>query len=117
MVITVDNYCFDEATPEIRTALMKYANVVAMHCDTRRAAAMLAPGVVDLLFIDGDHKRDSVLLDYEAWHEALRPGAHVLFHDYCLVWPEVVQAVNSLLDAGGLCEIETRGWILVARKE
>ncbi len=116
-VVTIDNYCFEEATPEIRAGLMRHANITAMHCDTRAAAATFASGAVDLLFIDGDHRRDSVLRDYAAWQETLRAGAYVLFHDYCLLWPEVVHAVNTLLAAGSLREVETCGWILVTEKQ
>ncbi|MCM8812190.1 MAG: class I SAM-dependent methyltransferase [Candidatus Omnitrophica bacterium] len=39
------------------------------------------PESIDLLFIDGDHRYESVRRDYHHWKEALKPGGHLLFHD------------------------------------
>lgn len=37
---------------------------------------------VELLFVDSEHERDSVLAAFRAWRGALAPDAVVVFHDY-----------------------------------
>jgi len=37
---------------------------------------------IDLLFIDGCHKFESVFSDYRAWHSHMKEGGTVMFHDY-----------------------------------
>jgi MMP 1-O-methyltransferase len=36
---------------------------------------------IDLLFIDGAHEYDAVLMDYEQWSPLLRSGGMIAFHD------------------------------------
>ncbi|MCW9023521.1 MAG: class I SAM-dependent methyltransferase [Gammaproteobacteria bacterium] len=36
---------------------------------------------VDFLFIDGDHSEKGVEMDYEMYHELVRPGGIIAFHD------------------------------------
>jgi predicted O-methyltransferase YrrM len=38
-------------------------------------------GPVDLVFIDGDHSYEGCLGDWESWHDHVRPGGFVAFHD------------------------------------
>ena len=38
-------------------------------------------GPVDLVFVDGDHLEEGVRQDWELWHEHVRPGGWMLFHD------------------------------------
>jgi predicted O-methyltransferase YrrM len=55
------------------------------------------PGVEpDLLFIDEAHEREGVVACFRAWRPALAPGALVVFHDYDLGWPGVIEAVDEL---------------------
>jgi predicted O-methyltransferase YrrM len=52
---------------------------------------------VELLFIDSSHDRESVLLAFRAWRNALAPGAVVVFHDYDHpAYPGVREAVVEL---------------------
>ena len=39
--------------------------------------------VCDILFIDADHKYESVKADYNHWIHTLKKGGHLLFHDSC----------------------------------
>ena len=39
------------------------------------------PGLVDLVFIDGDHSYEGARADFDRWKEALAPGGTILFHD------------------------------------
>jgi predicted O-methyltransferase YrrM len=38
-------------------------------------------GPVDVVFIDGDHSPEGCREDWERWHEHVRPGGAVCFHD------------------------------------
>lgn len=54
---------------------------------------------VALLWIDGEHDRDSVLADFRSWRRRCAPGAVVAFHDTTnLAGPR--QAVEELAEAG-----------------
>jgi hypothetical protein len=44
-------------------------------------ARAAAGGDFDFIFIDGDHKREPVMLDVEGVFDVAAPGAHLLFHD------------------------------------
>lgn len=37
---------------------------------------------IDLLFIDGDHRYESVLRDFRLWSPLVKPGGVIAFHDY-----------------------------------
>jgi predicted O-methyltransferase YrrM len=50
-------------------------------------------GLIDLLFIDGDHSYEGVLADWRTYSPALAPGATLVFHD--IGWAEGVQQVIS----------------------
>lgn len=42
---------------------------------------LLAGDPVDLLFIDADHRLESVTRDFELWRDLVRPGGSIVFHD------------------------------------
>mmetsp|Transcript_93858 Transcript_93858/g.297888 ORF Transcript_93858/g.297888 Transcript_93858/m.297888 type:complete len:185 (+) Transcript_93858:741-1295(+) len=66
------------------------------------AAAWVAPGSLDLVFVDGDHSYEGAEGDIQAWWPALRQGGVLAGHDYTLTWPGVVQAVNKFSLKEGL---------------
>lgn len=52
------------------------------HTDEFRArAADAVGGPVDFLFIDGDHSAEGVQHDYEMYHDLVRSGGLIAFHD------------------------------------
>ena len=54
--------------------------------------------LVDMVFIDGDHKYDTVVRDIKKAFELLRPGGLISGHDYDHPnWPGVKQAVDELV--------------------
>ncbi|PWU25333.1 MAG: hypothetical protein C5B48_01830 [Candidatus Rokuibacteriota bacterium] len=67
---------------QLTSALERYDLVgrVRLHVADSRTAAAPAQ-VVDLVFIDGDHREQAVRADYHHWAPLLRPGGHLLFHD------------------------------------
>jgi len=53
---------------------------------------------VDMVFIDGDHRYDTVVKDIKRAYELLRPGGLICGHDYDHPsWPGVRQAVTELV--------------------
>lgn len=57
------------------------SRITAHRGESSRVAAEVPAGL-DLLFIDGDHARDSVLADLRLYVPKLKPGAALLLHDY-----------------------------------
>lgn len=60
---------------------------------------------IDLLFIDGSHRYEDVLADFEAFFPHVVPGGLVAFHDVCDNWPGVLRlweetAKRQLVDTG-----------------
>lgn len=75
--------------------------------DSHDAANVEGVGMVDLLFIDGDHEYAGVWADIKVWTPLVRQGGVVAFHDVAdsalpnvhpLHW-EVLKAVNELIDS------------------
>ena len=50
---------------------------------------------LDLVFIDAEHTAEAVTQDIHAWWPLLRPGGYLMGHDYCDVFPGLVQAVDQ----------------------
>jgi predicted alpha/beta hydrolase family esterase len=55
---------------------------------------------LDFVFIDADHKYESVKADIAAWLPKVRPGGHIAGHDYHSDWPGVQKAVDEVLGKG-----------------
>ena len=64
------------------------------------------PYQVDMVFIDGDHRYETVLKDINNALELVRPGGIISGHDYS--WPTVKQAVEEKL--GRVEVIDTIWW-------
>lgn len=58
------------------------------------AARACAPRSVDFIFLDADHRTQSVIDDYKAWLPALRAGGAMLGHD--ANWHSVQEALKSI---------------------
>ena len=66
--------------------------------DSVEAAAEVADGCLDLVFIDADHSYEGCKADIIAWRPKLKPGGWLMGHDYCpQSFPGVVQAVDELV--------------------
>jgi predicted O-methyltransferase YrrM len=72
---------------------------------------------VGMLFVDGDHRREFVIADVEAWRPHLVPGAVVAFDDYDRsTHPDVPAVVDDYCARGVLVDCRlTAGRLLVAR--
>jgi len=70
------------AHPEVRS--VRNGAVEWIRTTGVAAASALAPvlaGIVDLVFIDGDHSYDGLKGDWEAWSPLVAPGGLVAVHD------------------------------------
>ncbi len=80
--------------PPERTPLLEAFPAPSSSCRTRlltgdshtpefreRVVEALGGRAVDFLFIDGDHTEAGVEKDYEDYHELVRPGGLIAFHD------------------------------------
>jgi predicted O-methyltransferase YrrM len=65
----------------IATALERYGLQERVDLVVADSHTVAHPGTCDFVLVDGDHSYDGVRGDYEHWRTALRPGAHMLFHD------------------------------------
>jgi predicted O-methyltransferase YrrM len=59
-------------------------------------------GMIDILFIDGDHSKGGVIADYLNYSPLVRKGGYLIFDDYLdsLHSPEVKVVVDEMLQSG-----------------
>ncbi len=60
----------------------------------KRAADVLAvfgDGILDAVYIDGDHRPEAVDADISGWRKKLKPGGLLMGHDYELVKAELLR--------------------------
>ena len=74
---------------------------LSVHNTTSKVAAEKLRGNgdrwIDFLYIDADHRYESVVADIEAWLPQVREGGTICFHDYGVPqFPGVAKAVNEL---------------------
>lgn len=55
-------------------------NVMVMHNDT--AAGFIKDGVLDMVFIDSDHRYSAVCKDIQCWVRKVKPGGIIAGHDF-----------------------------------
>jgi predicted O-methyltransferase YrrM len=61
----------------------------------RKLKDILGGGMIDLLFIDGDHRYEGVRKDFEMYSPLVRKGGIIAFHDICPGPPDAVGGVPS----------------------
>jgi hypothetical protein len=98
---------------ETATALLVPLGCALVRQPSLEAAAGVPDRSLDFVYIDGNHGRDAVLADLEAWAPKVRRGGLVAGHDYRLFKhkPEilVVEAVRAYTDAHAIAP-----WYLLA---
>jgi hypothetical protein len=60
---------------------------------SEQAAARVADGSQDVVFIDADHRYEAVAADIDRWRAKIRPGGLLCGHDFCESWAGVKRAV------------------------
>lgn len=71
-----------ESDAQLREVLERYGlagRVTLVVGDSRTADP--PPAQCELVLVDGDHSYEGVRADFDAWHDRVRPGGHMLFHD------------------------------------
>lgn len=71
---------------------------------------------VSLLWIDGDHRMQSVLSDLYSWYPHVRKGGIVLMHDIDSIISEPLQAMQTAMSDGLYEFIKQIGRIAILRK-
>jgi len=108
--MTLYNY---EANSE---RLEKYRNITLLKGDTSEMPCLFTEESIDLLFVDTEHVSGQIRKEIGQWYKLLRKDAVIIFHDYTVFWPGVVEAVNDFVSRGILNMIEVRGWCCVCTK-
>jgi predicted O-methyltransferase YrrM len=66
--------------------------------DSVSASKMYAEESLDAVFIDADHRYESVKADILAWMPRVKNGGILAGHDYILVHSGVIRAVDELIE-------------------
>jgi predicted O-methyltransferase YrrM len=79
------------------------------------AADATMPPAADVVFIDGDHGRKSVLTDSIYATALVRPGGIIIWHDYGNPTVEVTGVLNKLQQSRDLVHV-TGTWLVFERR-
>lgn len=89
---------FREFRRNMTSAIQRGVLTIVRRPSVEAAAALDAKGRrFDFVFIDADHRYESVAADIQAWRPLIIPGGLLAGHDYKETWPGVVQAVDELV--------------------
>lgn len=72
---------------------------------------------IDALFIDGDHKYESVSKDFINWSPLVKNGGYLMFHDYLEDFHGVFQCVEEIKEMDDWKFIGVRGRIAIFKKK
>lgn len=75
--------------------LHHWESIRVMYMSSTEAARVFKDGIVDLVFIDADHRYEEVRKDISSWLPKIRPGGIICGHDFGILG--VNKAVNELL--------------------
>ena len=78
----VSNPRFEAWYEEVRSTLGRSERVTIARETSLEAAARVAPGTLDFVYIDAIHTEAAVGADMRAWWPTLRPGGWLTGHDY-----------------------------------
>lgn len=74
----------------------RYPVIHKMKTGSIEAASSFEDGSLDFVYIDADHRYESVKRDIKAWLPKVRKGGILAGHDYHTdCWPDVVRAVDE----------------------
>ena len=69
-----------------------------IHGDSSLVGRNWAKGMVDLVFVDGDHSEQGVESDISAWIVHIKSGGYMVFHDYDAInWSSVKLVVDRMM--------------------
>lgn len=96
------------ARPELVNNTKKWG-INFIHKSSIDAAKDFENNFFDLVFIDAEHKYESLKNDIKSWLPKLKINGILMGHDYSSLYPGVVNAVNELLQ--GFYTDNGRIWI------
>lgn len=71
---------------------------IQYHGDSKDIGLIWGIGDIDAIFIDGDHSRDGITGDINAWLPHVKQNGLIILHDYgSNDWPEVKHVADKLL--------------------
>lgn len=113
-VIAVDNWReYFECWPLFAESMKEHRNMSVLHMASEAAAALFAPEVFDLVYIDADHSYASICNDITAWLPKVRKGGWIAGHDYASQEEGVIRAVNELLGQFGKPKVfDDTSWLI-----
>ena len=77
--------------------------VCPLKLPSERATGLFADGSVDFVYLDGDHGREAMRRDLDAWFPKVRPGGFLGGHDYLNDdFPGARRAVDDFCSEHGL---------------
>ena len=74
----------------------KYPVIHKVKMSSVKASSLFADGSMDFIYIDADHRYESVKRDIEVWLPKVRKGGVFAGHDYIECWPGVMKAVEEI---------------------
>ncbi len=99
---------------ETLVKLSNYPNSVILRRTSNEASKMFADNSLDFVYIDADHKFESVLADLTLWYPKIKKGGILAGHDFHPSIPGVEKAVrefcNNKLD---FMTLQQDWWFLV----
>lgn len=119
-VFTIDNFRTDifpsgRGVKEETIEYLKKEKVTLLIGESEDAAKTWSEGVIDFLFIDGDHRYEGVAADIKNWLPYVRKGGKVLFHDYDS-HEDVTKAIHRAIEDKLIEPIKKVGSLLVTIK-
>lgn len=87
--------------------------VTTLRLPSLAAAELVAPGCLDLVYIDGNHAYAAVYADITAWRPKLKPGGWLAGHDWSTAYPGVARAVyDHGLTERGVALFADTSWLV-----
>lgn len=122
-IFTVDNFRTDifpggrESVGDVieRLRISKIKNLTLVVGESDIFAQNWKEGMIDLLFIDGDHRYEGIKADISNWVPHVKRDGIVLFHDYDS-HTEVTKAIHEAIESKLVEPIKKVGSVLVTIK-
>jgi len=111
LLVSVDSYPgkYRKAMPSAKNYLAPFgARSQLLRRSSVDAAATVANGFFDFVYIDAAHDYASVHADIEAWARTVRPGGLLAGHDYTPAHAGVMQAVDEFTSNSNWTLFSTR---------
>jgi len=79
----------------VKTLFNDKENVSILRMTSMEAVKHFEDELLDFVYIDANHKYEYVKQDIQEWSKKVKPGGIISGHDFCLMYPNVMQAVKE----------------------